>query len=86
MLHYVNWGEDPNLKLNVPKTKAMYINNSDKKEEVEGYAPFNAGNRPISFVNKCYLGYILYNEMTMVPEYKFVYRRVEHKVFLLGKT
>ena len=48
--------------------------------------PFNAGNRPISFVNKCcYLGCIIDNELTMVPEYKSVYRRIEHKVFLLGK-
>ena len=23
--------------------------------------------------------------MTMVPEYKSVYRRIEHKIFLLGK-
>ena len=48
--------------------------------------PFNAGNRPISFVNKCcYLECIIDNELTMVPEYKSVYRRIEHTVFLLGK-
>ena len=83
---YVDWGEDHNLKLNVSKTKAMYICNSDKKGEIECHAPFNAGNRPILFVNKfCYLGCIIDNELNMVPEYKSVYRRIEHKVFLLGK-
>ena len=83
---YVEWGEDHNLKLNVSKTKAMYISNSYKKGDIECHAPFNVGNRQILFVNKfCYLGCIIDNEMTMVSEYKFVYHRVEHKIFLLGK-
>ena len=83
---YVNWGEDHNLRLNVNKTKAMYISDSCTAREIECHAHFNAGNRPILFVNRfCYLGCIIDNEMTMVPEYKAVYRRVEHKIFMLGK-
>ena len=83
---YVRWGEDHNLKLNVTKTKAMYIASSYEREEIERHAPFNAGNRSITFVNRfCYLGCIIDNKMSMVPEYKAVYRKVEHKIFLLGK-
>ena len=83
---YVGWGEDHNLRLNVTKTKAMFISNTYKAREIECHAHFNAGNRQILFVNKfCYLGCIIDNEMTMVPEYKAVYRRVEHKIFMLGK-
>ena len=83
---YIEWGKDHNLSLNVSKTKAMYICNKHKRGSLEGHAPFITGNRPISFVNSfCYLGCILDDELTMVPEYKAVYTRVEHKVFLLGK-
>ena len=83
---YVNWGEDHNLRLNVTKTKAMCISNRYTAREIEGHAHFNAGNRPILFVNRfCYLGCIIDNELTMIPKYKAVYRRVEHKIFMLGK-
>ena len=83
---YVNWGEDHNLRLNVSKTKAMYISTTYKMNEIENHAPFNAGNSNILFVKKfCYLGFILDNELSMLPEYKAVYRRIEHKVYMLGK-
>ena len=69
---YVEWGEDHNLRLNVSKTKAMCISNTYKLNEVERHAPFNAGNSNILFVNKfCYLGCILDNELTMLPEYNW---------------
>ena len=49
-------------------------------------ASFNAGNSKISFVdNFCYLGCIIDNELTMIPQCKAVYRRVEQKVFMLCK-
>ena len=83
---YINWGNDHNLTLNVAKTKAMVICNRHRGGEVNDPAPFNAGNRPIFFVNQFgYLGAILDNDVTMLPEYKAVYRKVEHKIFMLGK-
>ena len=83
---YVKWGEDHNLSLNASKTKAMYISNTYKRNDIESHAPFNAGNSNILYVNKfCYLGCILDNEMSMLHEYKAIYRRIEHKVYMLGK-
>ena len=80
---YVEWGEDHNMMLNVSKTKAMYICNAHMNKEIQDHAPFNAGDRPISFVeNFCYLGCIIDSGLTMVQEYNAVYRRVEHKAFL----
>ena len=47
---------------------------------------FNAGNRQIMFVhNYCYLGYVMNDELTLVNEYKALYRKVERKVYMLGK-
>ena len=83
---YVEWGVDHNLRLNVTKTKAVYISNTYKKGESERHAYFNAGNRPILFTNEfSFLGCIIDNEMITVPGYKAVYRGVEHKIFMLGK-
>ena len=83
---YVAWGEDHNLRLNVNKTKAMYICNTAMREYVQGHAPFNAGNRPIMFVSKfSYLGCIIDDRLSMIQEYKAVYRRVEHKIFMLSR-
>ena len=57
-----------------------------KRNDLNRPAPFNAGNSIITFVeNFCYLGCIIDNKLTMVPQYKAVYRRVEQKVFMLGK-
>ena len=83
---YVAWGNDHNLSLNIAKTKAMYICSNHKRRELDDHAPFNAGYRTISFVNNfSYLGCIIDNELTTMPEYKAVYRRIEHKIFLLSK-
>ena len=49
-------------------------------------APFKAGNSEIMFVRKyCYLGCIIDDELTMLHEYKAVYRKAERKIFMLGK-
>ena len=83
---YVRWGREHNLNLNVQKTKAMFICNRAKRDLLGSPAPFNSGDRQILFVSKyCYLGSIIDNEMTMLHEYKAVYRKVEQKVFMLGK-
>ena len=64
----------------------MVICNKRKRIVLGNPAPFNAGNRPISFVQHfCYLGAILDNQMSMLQEYKAVYRKVEYKIFMLGK-
>ena len=83
---YIKWGNDHNLTLNVNKTKSMIVCSNRKNDEIGDPAPFNAGNRQIMFVkNVCYLGAILDNAMTMALEYKAVYRKVEQKIFMLGK-
>ena len=83
---YIAWGNDHNLTLNVSKTKAMVVCTEQKRVEIGDPAPFSAGNRPIFFVSHfCYLGAIIDNEMSMSQEYKSVYRKVEHKIFMLGK-
>ena len=83
---YIRWGNDQNLTLNASKTTAMVICNNVNRRDLFDPAPFDAGNRQISFVSHfCYLGAIIDNEMTMTPEYKAVYRKVKQKVFMLGK-
>ena len=83
---YIEWGEDHNLRLNVNKTKAMYICSNAMLGRIQGHTPFNAGNRPIMYVNKfCYLGCIIDDKLSMEHEYKAAYRRVEHKIFMLSK-
>ena len=85
-IHNVEWGEDHNLRLNVTKTKAMSISSPGTRNYIQGHAPFNVGNRPIMFVKKfCYLGCIIDDELTMIPEFNAVYRRVDHKVFMLNR-
>ena len=49
-------------------------------------APFNAGNRQIMFVHRyCYLGCVINDELSIINEYKAVYRKAERKVYMLGK-
>ena len=79
---YIKWGRDHNLSLNVSKTKV----NRPNRDAIHDPAPFNAGNSNISFVNKfCYLGCTIDRDMTMYHEYKALYRKVEHQIFMLGK-
>ena len=83
---YIKWGRDHNLSLNASKTKAMMLCSKPKRNMLNRPTHFNAGNSKIAFVeNVCYLGCIIDNELTMIPQYKAVYRRVEQKVFMLGK-
>ena len=83
---YICWGKDHNLLLNATKTKAMILCSKAKHDILDSPAPFNAGNSKIAFVdNFCYLGCIIDNELTMIPQFKAVYRRVEQKVFMLCK-
>ena len=83
---YIMWGKEHNLALNAKKTKAMLVCNTAKRDLLNDPAPFNAGNSTISFVkNFCYLGCIIDSELTMVPALKDVYRKVEQKIYMLGK-
>ena len=62
----------------------MLVCNSTLRARIGDPAPFNAGNSRISFVdNFCYLGCIIDRELTMIPQYKAVYRRVEQKIVML---
>ena len=48
--------------------------------------PFNAGNRQILFVHSyCYLGCVIYEDLSQNGEYKALYRKAERKVYMLGK-
>ena len=38
-----------------------------------------------TYARFCYLECIIDNELSMLPEYKAIYRKVEQKVFMLGK-
>ena len=83
---YIKWGRDHNLDLNASKTKAMITCSPTIRSRMADPAPFNAGNSRISFVDHfCYLGCIIDNGLTMLPQYKAVYRRVEQKIFMLAK-
>ena len=83
---YIAWGNEHNLSLNAKKTKAMIVCNMTRRDTLIDPAPFNAGNSTISFVrNFCYLGCIIDSELTMLPALKDVYRKVEQKVYMLGK-
>ena len=83
---YIAWGKEHNLSLNAKKTKAMIVCNSGKRGALTDPAPFNAGNSIISFVdNFCYLGCIIDSDLTMLPALKDVYRKVEQKIYMLGK-
>ena len=83
---YIRWGNDHNLFLNAKKTKAMLVCNKAKRDILFDPALFNAGNSIISFVEHfCYLGCIIDSELSMVPALKDVYRKVEQKVYMLGK-
>ena len=83
---YIEWGQKYNLLLNASKSKAMLICNSRIRQLIDCPAPFNAGNRQIMFVhNYCYLGCVINDELSIVNEYKAVYRKAERKVYMLGK-
>ena len=83
---YITWGNEHNLTLNATKTKAMVLCNRAKRDALGSPAPFNAGNSAISFVNNfCYLGCITDHELTMIPAYKDIYRKVEQKDHILAK-
>ena len=83
---YIEWGNDHNLSLNASKSKAMMICNKAARAVIGDPAPFNAGNRQIMFVhNYCYLGCVINDELTLANEYKALYRKVECKVYMLGK-
>ena len=62
------------------------IGSSYKSDRIGSPAHFNAGNSRISFVEHfCYLGCIIDNDLTMLPQYKAIYRRVEQKIYMLCK-
>ena len=83
---YVKWGSEHNLVLNASKSKAMLVCNSRDRTVIGSPAPFNAGNRQIMFVRSyCYLGCLVNDELTVLNEYKAVYRKAERKVYMLGK-
>ena len=83
---YIAWGNEHNLSLNAKKTKAMIVCNSARHDVLIDPIPFNAGNSIISFVDHfCYLGCIIDSELTMLPALKCVYRKVEQKIYMLGK-
>ena len=64
----------------------MLICNRPNRDAIHDPAPFDAGNSNISFVHKfCYLGCTIDRDMTMYHEYKALYRKVEHQIFMLGK-
>ena len=64
----------------------MIICNSAKHDMLIDPIPVNVGNSIISFVdNVCYLGCIIDSELTMFPALKDVYRKVEQKIYILGK-
>ena len=82
---YVKWGSEHNLVLNASKSKAMLVCNSRDRTVIGSPAPFNAGNRQIMFVRSyCYLGCLVNDELTVLNEYKAVYRKAERKVYMLG--
>ena len=83
---YIAWGNEHNLTLNAKKSKAMILCSRTKRDCLGSPAPFNVGNSKISFVNNFrYLGCILDHELTMVPAYNDIHRKVEHKNYMLGK-
>ena len=83
---YVNWGKKYNLVLNAMKSKAMLIYNNAIRHLIGSPAPFNASNRNMTFVRSyCYLGCVIDDKLTINKEYKPVYRKVERKVYMLGK-
>ena len=83
---YISWGNEHNLSLNAKKTKAMIVCNPARRDNLNDPAPFNAGNNTISFINNfCYLGCIIDSELTMLPALKSVHRKVEQKIYMLGK-
>ena len=64
----------------------MIICNPAQRVTLIDPARFNAGNSIISFVeNFCYLGCIIHSGLTMSPALKDAYRKVEQKIYMLGK-
>ena len=49
-------------------------------------APCNAGNRHIMLVHSyCYLGCVINDEWSITNDFKAVYGKADHKVYVLGK-
>ena len=64
----------------------MLICNKNVRSAIGVPTPFNAGSRQITCVHSyCYLGCIINDELTVLNEFKAVYRRAERKVYMLGK-
>ena len=64
----------------------MFICNNMARQVLRS-ALFEAGNRQITFVNSyCYLGCIIDDELSLVNEYRSVYRKADRKVHYVRET
>ena len=80
---YVEWGEQNNMYLNASKTKTMLVCPT-KSHNL--YQPISSMGKTIQFVNNFnYLGVIIDDQLTFIPYYNLVKRRMENKIFVMSK-
>ena len=82
----MDWTTKNNLRLNESKTQAMILGSRSKLSKILDPEPLLIYGKKIKFVKQYnYLGIILDSELTLLPLYKNIEKRVIDKVFMLKK-
>ena len=83
---FIDWTTKNNLPLNESKTQAMIVGSRRKILKILDPEPLLIYGKNIKFVKQYnYLGIILDSELTLLPLYKNIEKRVIDKVFMLKK-
>ena len=83
---FLEWTLKNNLRLNESKTQAMIVGNRNRLAKIVNLEPFLLNGKIFKFVKQYdYLGIILDAELSLVPLYKNIEKRVIDKVFMLRK-
>ena len=83
---FIKWTQQNNLRLNESKTQAMNVGSKCKLSKLKNLDPFIIHGKCIKFVSQYnYLGIMLDGELSLIPLYKNLEKRLVNKVFMLRK-
>ena len=83
---FTEWTIKNNLRLNESKTQAMIVGNRNKLKKIDVPEPFLLHGKTVKFVKQYnYLGKIIDAELSLLPLYKNIQKRVIDKVYMLKK-
>ena len=83
---FIEWTVKNSLRLNESKTQSMIVGNRSKLSKIPTLVPFLIHGKSVKFVKQYnYLGIVLDAELSLIPMYKNIHKRVIDKVFMLKK-